>query len=108
MIATNPPSEKSALIAALGLANDSAAVVIGAMLIAPLMTPMLGMQKVLFDEIKGRIKEEDSSAPYKRGDYFYYSRYIEGGEYPIYARKKGSLDADEEILLDVSLLAGDS
>ena len=73
-----------------------------------MMAPMLGMQKILFDEIKGRIKEEDSSAPYKRGDYFYYSRYNEGGEYPIYARKKGSLDADEEILLDVNRLAGSS
>jgi oligopeptidase B len=72
------------------------------------MAPMQGMQELLFDEIKSRIKEDDESAPYKRGDYFYYYRYVEGSEYPIYARKKGSLDADEEILLDVNQLAGDA
>jgi oligopeptidase B len=73
-----------------------------------MLEPMLGMQRVLFDEIKGRIKEDDSSPPYKRGDYFYYSRFVEGGEYPIYARKKGSLDAAEEVLLNVNELAGDA
>jgi oligopeptidase B len=70
-----------------------------------MMAPMLGMQKILVDEIRSRIKEEDESAPYRRGDYFYYHRYAEGSEYPIYARKKDSLDADEEILLDVNQLA---
>ena len=73
-----------------------------------MMAPMQGMQEILFDEIKSRIKEDDESAPYKRGDYFYYYRYVEGSEYPIYARKKGSLDADEEIMLDVNQLAGDA
>ena len=73
-----------------------------------MMAPMQGMQDILFDEIKSRIKEDDESAPYKRGDYFYYYRYIEGSEYPIYARKKGSLDADEQIMLDVNQLAGDA
>jgi oligopeptidase B len=73
-----------------------------------MMAPMQGMQEILFDEIKSRIKEDDESAPYKRGDYFHYYRYVEGSEYPIYARKKGSLDADEEILLDVNQLAGDA
>jgi oligopeptidase B len=73
-----------------------------------MMAPMQGMQELLFDEIKSRIKEDDESAPYKRGDYFYYYRYVEGSEYPIYARKKGSLGADEEILLDVNQLAGDA
>jgi oligopeptidase B len=72
------------------------------------LEPMRGMQDILFGEIKSRIKEDDQSAPYKRGDYFYYYRYVEGGEYPIYARKKGSLDADEEIMLDVNKLAGDA
>lgn len=70
-----------------------------------MMAPMLGMQKILVDEIRSRIKEEDESAPYRRGDYFYYHRYVEGSEYPVYARKKDSLDADEEILLDVNQLA---
>jgi oligopeptidase B len=73
-----------------------------------MMAPMKGMQELLFSEIKSRIKEDDESAPYKRGDYFYYTRYVEGSEYPIYARKKGSLDSDEEILLDVNELAGDA
>ncbi|MCP4301965.1 MAG: S9 family peptidase [Gammaproteobacteria bacterium] len=73
-----------------------------------MMAPMQGMQEILFDEIKSRIKEEDESAPYKRGDYFYYYRYVEGSEYPIYARKKGSLDSNEEVLLDVNELAGDA
>jgi len=73
-----------------------------------MMEPMLGMQGILFDEIKSRIKEEDQSAPYRRGEYFYYYRNVENGEYPIYARKKGSLDAVEEILLDVNQLAGDA
>ena len=54
------------------------------------MQPMQGMRGILFDEIKSRIKEDDESAPYKRGDYFYYRRFVEGSEYPIYARKKGS------------------
>jgi len=73
-----------------------------------MMAPMQGMQELLFDEIKSRIKEDDESAPYKRGDYFYYYRYVEGSEYPIYARKKGSLDAAEEIMLDVNQLAADA
>jgi oligopeptidase B len=73
-----------------------------------MLEPMRGMREILFGEIKSRIKEDDQSAPYRRGDYFYYYRYVEGGEYPIYARKKGSLDADEEIMLDVNKLAGDA
>ena len=47
----------------------------------------------LFEEIKARIKQTDMSVPYKRDDYFYYTRYEEGKEYPIYARKRGALDA---------------
>jgi len=73
-----------------------------------MMAPMKGLQGILFDEIKGRIKEDDQSAPVKRGDFFYYQRYVKGMEYPIYVRKKGSLDADEEVLLDVNKLAGDA
>jgi len=62
-------------------------------------------EKKLFEEIKARIKQTDMSVPYKRDDYFYYTRYEEGKEYPIYARKRGVLDAPEEIMLDVNLLA---
>ena len=59
----------------------------------------------LFEEIKGRIKQTDLSVPFKLDDYFYYSRTEEGKEYPIYARKQGSLDADEEVLIDVNEVA---
>ena len=63
------------------------------------------LHEALFEEIKGRIKQDDASVPYKRGDYFYYRRYEEGKEYPTYCRKKESLDAAEQILLDVNELA---
>ena len=62
-------------------------------------------EKKLFAEIKGRIKQTDMSVPYRLDDYFYYTRYQEGKEYPIYARKRGSLDAPEEVMLDGNLLA---
>ncbi len=63
------------------------------------------LQKKLFDEIVGRIKKDDSSVPYKKNGYFYYVRYEKGGEYPIYCRKKGSMDAEEEIMLNVNEMA---
>ena len=72
------------------------------------LEPFSGLQGILFDEMKSRIKQEDQSAPYRLGGYFYYVRYEEGSEYPIYARKKGSLDAPEHIMLDVNKLAGDA
>ena len=59
----------------------------------------------LFEEIKGRFKQTDMSVPYRRDDYYYYTRYEEGKEYPIYARKRGSLDRTEEIMLDANALA---
>ncbi|MEN8120570.1 MAG: S9 family peptidase [Bacteroidota bacterium] len=62
-------------------------------------------QKNLFDEIVGRIKKDDSSVPYKRNGYFYYTRYEEGGEYPIYCRKKENMEATEEIMLNVNEMA---
>lgn len=57
-------------------------------------------QEALFNEMRGRIKEDDSSVPYKLDDYYYYTRFVTGGEYPIYCRKKGSMDAPEEIVAD--------
>ena len=72
------------------------------------LSPFKGLQNVLFEEMKSRIKQDEETAPYKRGDYYYYMRYIEGSEYPVYARKKGSLDAEEQIILDVNELAGDA
>lgn len=62
-------------------------------------------QEKLYKEIVGRIKETDLSAPVKKGNYYYYKRTEEGKQYSIYCRKKGSLGADEEILLDQNLLA---
>ncbi|NQT79201.1 MAG: S9 family peptidase [Candidatus Aminicenantes bacterium] len=62
-------------------------------------------QETLFNEIVGRIKKTDMSVPYKDSGYYRYSRYVEGNEYPIYCRKKGSPEADEEILLNVNEMA---
>ena len=59
----------------------------------------------LFEEIKARIKQTDMSVPYRRDGYFYYTRYEEAKEYPIYSRKRGSLDSPEEIMLDANVLA---
>ncbi|WP_298540736.1 S9 family peptidase [uncultured Aquimarina sp.] len=58
------------------------------------------LQKNLFEEMKSRIKEDDASVPYKLNGYWYITRYETGRDYPIYARKKESLDAPEEILFD--------
>ncbi len=63
------------------------------------------LQKKIYDEIVGRIKKDDSSVPYFRNGYYYYNKFAEGYEYPLYYRKKGTLDASEEILLDVNKLA---
>lgn len=62
------------------------------------------LQEALFDEIVGRIKQTDLSVPFFRDGYYYYTRMEEGKEYPVYARKKGSLEAEEEILIDVNEL----
>ena len=69
------------------------------------MKPTEGLQKQLYDEMLGRIKQTDINVPYRKNGYFYYSRTVEGKQYPIFARKKGSVDAAEEILLDVNQLA---
>ena len=63
------------------------------------------LQETLYAEMKGRLKETDSTVPERRGEYFYYSREEEGKQYPIYCRKKGSLDSIEEVLLDQNSLA---
>ena len=59
-------------------------------------------QKELFEEMKSRIKEDDTSVPYFRNNYFYITRFEKGSQYPIYSRKKESLEVDEEILFDVN------
>lgn len=57
-------------------------------------------QDALFHEMKGRIKEDDASVPYKKNGYWYITRYEKGKDYPIYSRKKETLEAEEEILFD--------
>ncbi len=63
------------------------------------------LQEKLLSEIVGRIKQSDMSVPYKDEGFYYYTRYEEGREYPVYCRKKESLEADEEILLNVNEMA---
>lgn len=62
-------------------------------------------QKELFDEMKGRIKEDDQSVPYLYNGYYYITRFEKGQDYPIYSRKKGSLSSNEEILFNCNDLA---
>jgi oligopeptidase B len=69
------------------------------------MKPTEGLQKKLYDEMLSRIKETDVEVPYKEGDYFYYSRTEAGKQYQIHCRKKGGMDAPEEVLLDVNEMA---
>ncbi len=59
-------------------------------------------QEDLFQEMKGRIKEDDSSVPYKDNGYYYITRYETGKQYPIYSRKKSTLEAEEKLLFDVN------
>ena len=60
------------------------------------------LQKKLYNEIVGRIKKDDVSVPFLYNGYWYYSRYKQGGEYPIYCRKKESLQNPEEVMIDVN------
>ena len=62
-------------------------------------------QKDLFEEMKSRIKEDDESVPYLYNGYYYMTRFEKGQNYPIYSRKKGSLDAKEEIIFDCNEMA---
>ena len=62
-------------------------------------------QETIYQEIISRTKLTDLSVPYRKGNYFYYSRTLEGKQYPIHCRKKGSLEAPEEILLEMNLMA---
>ena len=72
-----------------------------------IMAPEEELQERLFEEMRGRIKEDDSTVPEKEGEYYYYTRFEEGKQYPIHCRKRLSLDAPEEILINVNELAKD-
>src|SRR5512146_1013298 len=69
------------------------------------MKPTEALQESLYSEMLGRIKETDLTVPYRKGDFFYYSRTEKGKQYPILCRKRGTLDAPEEIYLDENELA---
>ncbi len=72
---------------------------------AAVMKPTEALQDKLYTEILSHIKQTDTNVPYRWGNFFYYTRTVEGKQYPIYCRKQGSLDAGEEILLDLNELA---
>ena len=63
------------------------------------------LQDRLYEELKGRVLQNDQSVPFREGNYFYYTRLVEGKNYPIYARKRGSVSAPEEIMIDANALA---
>jgi oligopeptidase B len=69
------------------------------------MKPTAPLQQKLYDEMVSHIKETDVNVPYRDGGYFYYSRWEKGQQYQIFARKKGGLEAAEEITVDVNELA---
>lgn len=69
------------------------------------MAHTVELQATLYQEMVARIQETDLSAPYRRKGFFYYSRTEEGGQYRIHCRKQGSLDQDEQILIDENQLA---
>ena len=69
------------------------------------MKPTAALQEKLYNEMVSHIKETDTNVPYRRGDYFYYTRTEKGKQYPIFCRKKGSTEAAEDIVLDVNELA---
>lgn len=68
------------------------------------MAPTEGLQQTLYDEMRGRIKEDDSSVPDRDGPWFYYTRYREGGQYPVFARRPasedGEISGEEQIIFD--------
>jgi oligopeptidase B len=72
---------------------------------AQVMKPTEALQEKLYQEMLGRIQQTDLEVPYRKGGYFYYSRTEEGKQYPILCRRKGSLEAPEEVMLDLNVLA---
>src|SRR5829696_1462301 len=70
-----------------------------------IMKPTAALQEKLYKEMLSHIKQTDTNVPYRWGNYFYYTRTEEGKQYPIFCRKKGSVDAPEEIVIDQNELA---
>jgi len=69
------------------------------------MAPLKPLQDALYAEIVSRIKQDDSSVPYRERGYWYYTRFETGKDYPIHARRKGTMEGPEEILFDVNEMA---
>ncbi|MCI0455641.1 MAG: S9 family peptidase [Gemmataceae bacterium] len=72
---------------------------------AAVMKPTEPIQGKLYREMLGRIKQTDQTVPHRNRGYWYYTRTVEGKQYPVWCRKKGTLKADEEVLLDVNEVA---
>ena len=69
------------------------------------MAPTKALQETLYTEMLGRIQQTDLSVPTRSGGYWYYSRTEEGKQYPVLCRRQGSMEAGEEVLLDLNVLA---
>ena len=69
------------------------------------LAPLGPFKDKLYAEMLSRIKETDESVPYRKDGYWYYTREVEGLQYPIYCRRKGTMEAPEEVILDVNELA---
>src|SRR5258708_38292522 len=63
------------------------------------------LQERLYEELKGRVLQNDQSVPFREGNYFYYTRLVQAKHYPIYVRERGSVSAREEIMIDANALA---
>ncbi len=75
---------------------------------AAMMAHLRPLEDRLYAEIVGRIKQDDASVPYRKHGYWYYTRFETGQEYAVHARKAGTLEAPEQVLLDGNAMAGDS
>ena len=73
-----------------------------------LLAPLAANKQTLLDEMSHRVPRDDQSVPYRWKDYWYYSRYVDGSDYPVLARREGSTDAAEQVMLDEPAMAGDS
>lgn len=69
------------------------------------LAPVAGLKKRLFEEMKARIQEDDSSVPYFKNGFWYYSKFEKGKEYPIFCRKQADLNATEQVMLDANQVA---
>ena len=72
-----------------------------------LMSPHKVFQETLYKDMLSRIKETDENVPYKKGEYWYYTRTEEGKQYNIHCRKKGTIEAKEEVILDLNEIGKD-